>query len=104
MCDCLSTNWQIGEVENVVLDAGEHFEFAQKELVCVDACIVEQITMLWANAIWTENSCCGHNRINPSVVIGEGGDAVQAAALLREHDPDREWDVLQWQLVKVSDE
>lgn len=100
MCNCKSYNWQIGEEQDVILDPNEYFCWdTPARTVCVDACIADQIKMLWENKIWTVGCCCGHGNMNPDVIISEGADPEEAKCLLKKNDPNRKWDVLQWQLV-----
>ena len=113
MCDCFSYNWQEGETPPVLLDPNKYIEHDGDPLkqVSVDACIADQVKMLWQSGVWTEGSCCGHNgeffngRVDgrPYVIVSSSADAEAAVALLKEHDPDRNWRVLQWQLVNASE-
>lgn len=102
MCDCISYNRpdlcpRDGRPE-VVLPTPPHID-DRPNGICVDACIADAIQMLWSHGISTGGCCCGHNRANPSVVIREREDAARVKKLLAENDG-RQWDVLQWQLVK----
>lgn len=100
MCECWSYNMQEGETPNKVLDPNKYFEWdSEASSVCVDACIADQITMLWENGIWTKGCCCGHGKMKPNVVLGISGDPRKAQVLLSENDSNRDWRVLQWQLV-----
>lgn len=106
-CDCHSYNADIGHTKEKILRVYKYFERCEdKELtVCIDACISEQIKMLWQNDIWTIGSCCGHNGIfgdkRPTVCVDVGENAIKAKELLKLHDPNREWIVQQWQLKAV---
>ena len=102
MCDCISYNRPHlcsgnGRPE-VVLAAPAHIP-GKPNGICVDACIADAIRMLWSHKIGTGGCCCGHNLSNPSVVILETEDAARVKQLLTENDG-REWDVMQWRLVK----
>ena len=111
MCDCFSYNWQEGETPNVTLNPNYYFDWDNEaKNVSVDACIANQIRLLWANGIWTGGCCCGHNGEffndqpydgDPYVILDEGEDPASAVALLKQHDPNRNWRVLQWQLVEA---
>jgi len=68
--------------------------------ICVDACIADAIRMLWAHGIITAGCCCGHNRMNPSVIVDERDHALLAIKLLKEQDG-RDWHVQQWRLCTV---
>lgn len=101
-CDCISYNRpdfgpHDGRQE-VVLAAPAHIQ-GRPNGICVDACIVNAIKMLWSHQVITMGCCCGHNRVNPSLVIAEHEDAERVKKMLSEND-DRQWEVMQWRLVK----
>lgn len=107
MCDCISYNQPhlcspTGRRE-VVLPTPEHlkglYENGKPQGICIDACIVEAIKMLWEHKVETLGCCCGHNQENPGVVIASAEKPERVKELLRLHDS-REWDVMQWQLIK----
>jgi hypothetical protein len=99
-CDCFSYNGQFGTVPQVIMDPNEYFAWdAPARQVAVDACIAEQIEMLWKHKIWTASSCCGHGKGPPSAVLEQGEDQNKAALLLLEHDTERGWQVCQWKLL-----
>ena len=101
-CNCHSSNKQYGEVENIILDPKDYFKYDSfTKTVCVDACIVEQIKMLWKNEIWTCGCCCGHGRDNPSVAFNSLKEAEVAKELLKKYDKDRKWDVVYWELIVI---
>ncbi|KKN38487.1 hypothetical protein LCGC14_0752910 [marine sediment metagenome] len=69
----------------------------------IDACIVASIQMLWENHIETRGCCCGHGKEKPSVIIIEGCEVRVSTILhLLSYEDDREWDIFQWQLVKIN--
>ena len=37
--------------------------------VCIDTCIATEIGFLWHQGVKTLNSCCGHNKVEPSVIV-----------------------------------
>jgi len=37
--------------------------------VSIDICICQEMAELWAMGIKTLNSCCGHNKVLPSVIV-----------------------------------
>ena len=101
-CRCRSYNrpdWG-GDQPEVVLPKPEWSE--RERGICVDACIADSIMMLWAHGIVTGGCCCGHNREGPSVILDNNADAQQAITLLRGNDG-RNWKVMQWQLVTVTE-
>lgn len=92
-CRCRSYNrpdWG-GDQNEVILEAPE---WSSKDNgICVDACIVDAIKLLWANSVKTFGCCCGHNgAVNngrPSVHV----DDVEKAQKLLEHEG-RDWMIL----------
>lgn len=90
-CDCRSYNrpeWG-GTTNEVVLDFRAYFPDEKRETVCVDACIAEEIKMLWAAGVKTEASCCGHNGKSsiacgrPNVMISDPSQAQLTHDILR---------------------
>lgn len=74
-----------------------------QDTLCVDSCITKNILLLWENEIITLESCCGHGILEPVLIIGNDYRAKpikEIRALLLTVD-DREWDILQWRLVRV---
>ncbi len=99
-CNCLSYNkpeWG-GDKPEIILPTPSWSE--RKNGICVDACISDAILMLWENGIMTEGCCCGHNKNNPSVVISTNSEGNKTKELLKLNDG-RDWEVMQWQLVKL---
>ncbi|MBO9671956.1 MAG: hypothetical protein J7577_00815 [Sphingobacteriaceae bacterium] len=39
------------------------------EIICVDACLSEEIRMLWGLGISTTGCCCGHNYLPPFIGV-----------------------------------
>jgi len=66
----------------------------------VDACIANAVQALWDAGLVTLGSCCGHGRMNPSLVIENSVDAAPFVEVLNAVDG-REWVLHQWQLVTV---
>ena len=104
MCNCYSYNGDFGSEPPTILNPNHYFNWSHTaKKVCVDACIAEEIEALWEAGIWTRGSCCGHGEYgNANVVVAKREDPEEAVAVLKEIDPEREWDVLQWQLVKYN--
>lgn len=76
----------------------------QNRTVCIDECIIKQIKALWAAGYETLASCCGHGKLHPSVVVGDGysvGEVKAIAEILKRND-DRAWTVYQWRLQEVA--
>jgi len=40
--------------------------------VCIDTCIATAIGYLWNQGVVTINSCCGHSKSKPTVVVEKG--------------------------------
>ena len=105
MCDCYSYNGDFGSEPPAILNPNHYFNWSHTaKKVCVDACIAKEIEALWEAGIWTRGSCCGHNGEygNVNVVVAKREDPEETAEVLEEVNPNREWDVLQWQLVKCN--
>lgn len=69
--------------------------------IMVDACIADAVRHLWDAGHVTLGSCCGHGQGRPSLVLGaDERDFAAVVGVLAEVD-DREWELLQWQLVEV---
>lgn len=67
--------------------------------ICIDSCIAETIKLLWQAGVETLGCCCGHGKSSPSLVIASHESGERVKQLLADHDQ-REWDVLQWHLIK----
>ncbi len=98
MCNCQSYNMGGGEVPEVVLYPKSKDIAGGRESVCVDACIAGAISHLWECGLQTLNSCCGHGKESPSVVVPESGDPHEYLSALAAFDG-RHWVVLRWELV-----
>lgn len=75
-----------------------------KDSICVDACIAEIIKHIWAHGIMTLNSCCGHNKLEPSIILEQGCSeekALKVKALIAEID-NREFKLLSWKLTPLA--
>lgn len=94
-CNCHSYNWDIGEVKPIGMITSEG------EQVFIDECISRVITQLWANGIHTVNSCCGHGRLQPSIVLAQDADPLEASTVIAKIDT-REFKLLQWQLIDTG--
>lgn len=78
-----------------------HWSRRQNGIV-VDACIAKTVILLWSNRVVTLGCCCGHNRMQPSVVIGDAEDGNRVTTLLNKYDK-RSWSVMQWVAGKLVD-
>lgn len=59
MCSC--ENIGFGTYDNTVIVNG----------IQLDRCIAKEIQHLWSNGIKTIASCCGHNKVEPSVAVSK---------------------------------
>lgn len=62
MCDC--ENVGMGTYKNQVT-----IVTPQGKVVGIDRCIVDDVIELWALGYETIASCCGHNKVRPSIVV-----------------------------------
>jgi hypothetical protein len=71
--------------------------------ICIDACIADTIQHLWNSGITTLNSCCGHGRLKPSIVLGQScdHDSADIARHLIQQVDDRDFSLLSWHLIEV---
>lgn len=96
-CNCHSYNGTFGMTPEVLLT---HRIGGTKS---IDACIAPVIEHLWANEVWTEGSCCGHNGVfgSPSIVLGENEDNYTRIRELIAEKDDRNFELSQWKRVIV---
>lgn len=64
--ECHCVNVEFGSYDNQVV-----MRHPSGKLVCIDTCIATEIGWLWHQGINTINSCCGHRKIAPSVIVDE---------------------------------
>lgn len=99
-CECKSYNRpeDTGEVDSVLLDPNEYFDFANSvKLVPVDACIADLVLKLWEANILTKGSCCGHNGILPrSIILDNWRDAERAHKVIK-----GKIELVAWKLITV---
>ena len=68
----------------------------------IDSCILDTMAFLWDHHIETTGCCCGHGRMEPSIVITDkhtDEDIVRIKGLL--FNCDRRWRIYQWRCVEV---
>ncbi|HEJ7836565.1 TPA: hypothetical protein SMH97_004061 [Serratia marcescens] len=100
-CDCHSYNADDGTVPNVILEVPDNIRRYTdgRERVCIDACIADAILHLWERGLPTLNSCCGHNKHEPQIIIPdvdfEPGQYFEALAEIDK----RHWIVSRWERV-----
>lgn len=65
-CNCI--NVEFGTYERTV---GMKCPFIETNdgWVCIDICIARAIAEMWALGIKTLNSCCGHGKLEPTVIV-----------------------------------
>ena len=95
-CNCQSYNkpeWggDAGEVP-IRCDVDPLVPIDKRRVICVDACIVDQIKALWAKGIETGGCCCGHNKDDPNVGLLRA-DAVPMAVEVLKRSDTRTWKV-----------
>ena len=96
-CNCHSYNSEVGETPNRLMTAPDGKE------VCIDECIADTLQHLWDQGTETINSCCGHGRIRPSIILEQGCTKRHAAfirASIKQVDS-RDFDLLSWHLIKI---
>ena len=101
-CECKSYNHDGDGSTDVVLNLPDWMASdRQNRTVCIDACIVHVIKELWKHEIPTLGCCCGHNKRNPNVIVDSGVSFADVMDVIKVVDG-REWDVLQWNLIKLN--
>jgi len=96
-CKCKSYNMDGDGSMNIVLPLPDWVD-PKKEVrtVSIEPCIVGVILYLWVRKVNTFGCCCGHNKENPDITIGqEHKNYDEIRNWIREVD-DREWDIFQW--------
>jgi len=76
MCNC--KNVKIGSYDNQV-ELNRHASQITsdgKTVVCIDACLADEIKMLWNNGIETNGCCCVHNTRVPYIGVYTDDDAL----------------------------
>lgn len=98
-CNCHSYNWDIDEDKEEILQLPKWCGVDKK--VSIDKCIAPVIKHLWEHHVYTINSCCGHNRTFPTIILGENEENYyQIRQLIKEVD-DRYFELSQWRRVIV---
>ncbi len=73
MCHCKEV--EFGTYDNVVemkppfVLKQMNGEVKKNQWVSIDCCIATEISLLWKAGIVTMNSCCGHNKLIPTVIV-----------------------------------
>ena len=81
-----------------VLDLPDWIERNQRT-VSIDNCAVGLIKHLWQKNIYTQGICCGHGKIQPSIVLGEHVDNIDVIKSIIKDFDGRNWQLLAWKLV-----
>lgn len=74
------------------------------QTVSVDPCIAAVMYHLWENNVITLGCCCGHNKVNPSVVIKPNDCRAEYTSVVRgiiAQIDGRHWDIQAWRLVTL---
>lgn len=99
-CNCASLNRpeSTGSKPPVALDPNKFFKWdTPGKVVYVDACISDEVRVLWEAGIWTKGSCCGHNGMfERSIILDEGADEKTARRLIAKRT-----NLLMWKLMHV---
>jgi hypothetical protein len=72
---CHCKNIDFGTYENTVTMISPFTQYdicgdlKQSNIVCIDTCIATIIGWLWHQGVDTTNSCCGHGKYPPSVIV-----------------------------------
>jgi hypothetical protein len=76
----------------------------QNRTIAIDECCVNVIRYLWNAGVETLSHCCGHGKLNPSLVIPDGynEEAIKTIINLIRKIDNRYWDIYQWKLTKVN--
>jgi len=104
MCECKSYNLGIGTIEPRQIDLLTSIDTDGHEAhktVDIDACISEVVERLNAAGYPTIGSCCGHNRMQPSIVFSDvmsDNDFRAAAKYLKDID-DRDFELSLWRRI-----
>lgn len=98
MCDC--STYDSGKCETIPLP-DDIDACRNSRSISVDLCIVSVIKMLLDNKVQTLGCCCGHNKLNPEIVVvgcytDEECDGI--LAMIKEID-DRHWIIRRWHWV-----
>lgn len=91
--------------DQVVMELPDHVDPGKEvRTISADRCCVDVLKHLWSRNIDTRGHCCGHGERNPNIVLPETYHQVGLAKALYETEQvdDRQWDIFQWQLVKVN--
>ena len=105
MCNCHSYNGDdidSGKDQEVLLRPPKDFHL-DRDSVCVDACIADVIQHLWDNNIQTLNSCCGHNKERPSIILESyvtDDDVKNIREIIRQIDQ-RDFKLMAWKLKEL---
>lgn len=103
-CTCHSYNKQTGTTPEVkmkhLVSVTPDGEPSYKDVV-IDACIAPVIKVLWESGVNTLGSCCGHNKNNPSIVLGECEERYSEIRKFIKEVDDRYFELSQWKRVLV---
>lgn len=70
MSSCHCVDVAMGSYDNQVsMLAPFDLEHRGDRWVCIDTCIATEIGRLWHLGVKTLNSCCGHQEVDPSVIV-----------------------------------
>lgn len=98
MCNC--NDVKMGSYDAAIaVPCPRHMEnYRQKRLdagldadwICIDACILKEISELWQKGIITHGSCCGHNLVEPMVNVADESIPAMIALGYEMNHPDKQ--------------
>jgi len=74
----------------------------ENRIISIDACIVNDIQILWKEGIQTLSCCCGHKENAPSIVIDSkynNKEIDNIINILGGTESDHEWELWAWHVV-----
>lgn len=91
--------------KSIVMPLPENIDTGkQNRSIACDECIVPVIEELWKNKVQTLGCCCGHNMMNPSIVVANGydDDEIREIEEIIKSVDERIWDIFQWRITIVN--
>lgn len=67
MCDCRGVG--VGDHTNTVPAVAPWW--SSYRFIDLDRCLWAEVIWLWHKGVVTLNSCCGHNKVDPTILVAE---------------------------------